>query len=465
MSDRSLKKSLSGKSNRPNEIVVEDADENLDLISVNRVVITSFNAVLNKPGRRSFEQAKIANPESDDDKKHGNDPRLYTIPEVPLGTLSRLVLEARNVTSKLQSISTTKAASKTESDPSSKPTRSNSTIRPSNIPTLRPSNIPTLRPSNIGPTFPTVVRSSSAPKKTTTASASASVLVSYPKRTVSRSLTPVSRKTPASRSPTPSRITTTTTTSITPSFKKAGDAQRSRSLTPRSKPQIAATSAPLSSKTSVRSVSVTSRPSVTSTPRTPPRLKETVTLAFGRPVGTTTGNVNSPKRNTSPDVTRTRPKGRSASPSSLIPTFSGVSHTSATQKSTTVTDSKRSGRKVSKASVQIANNHLEARNGKGGTNPFSSTMLYPHSIRSSSLRKRCDSSEGSSSSNHEEEEGKSLTKEGNTDQKKDSARYEALLDVKDVKDTNWLLTLDDETNPSLIFDNAFDSPPEPFSPL
>lgn len=32
--------------------------------------------------------------------------------EVPLGTLSRLVLEARNVTSKLQSISTTRAASK-----------------------------------------------------------------------------------------------------------------------------------------------------------------------------------------------------------------------------------------------------------------------------------------------------------------------------------------------------------------
>jgi len=218
----------------------------------------------------------------------------------------------------------------------------------------------------------------------------------------------------------------------------------------------------------VRSASVSSRPSVSSTPQTPPRLKETVTLAFGRPVGVT-GNVNSPKRNTSPDVTRTRPKGRSASPSSLIPTFSGVSHASATQKSTKpstiVTDSTRSGRKVSKASVQIANNHLEARNGKGSTNPFSSTMLYPHSIRSSSLRKRCDSSEGSSSSNHEEEEGKSLTKEGNTENKKDSARYEALLDVKDVKDTNWLLTLDDETNPSLIFDNAFDSPPEPFSPL
>uniref|UniRef100_A0A1J3IS90 Mucin-5AC n=1 Tax=Noccaea caerulescens TaxID=107243 RepID=A0A1J3IS90_NOCCA len=470
MSDRSLKKSLSGKSNLPADIVVGDADENLDLFSVNRVganPLTSLDVLL-KQGRRSFEQAKIANPESNDDKKHGNGP-LYTIPEVPLGTLSRLVLEARNVTSKLHSISTTRAASKSESDPSSKPTRSNSTIRPSNIPTLRPSNIPTLRPSNIGSSLPTV-RSSSAPKKTTTTSASASVLVSYPKRTVSRSLTPVSRKTPASRSPTPSRITTTTT-SITPSFKKAGEAQRSRSLTPRSKPLIATnSSAPPSSKTNVRSASVTSRPSVSSTPRTPPRLKETVTLAFGRPVGTT-GNVNSPKRNTSPDVTRTRPKGRSASPSSLIPTFSGVSHALATPKSVkpsaTVADSTRSGRKLSKASIQIANNHLfqDARNGKGGTNPFSSTMLYPHSIRSSSLRKRCGSSEGSSSSNHEEEDGKSLTKEGNTDQKKDSARYEALLDVKDVKDTNWLLNLDDESNPSLIFDNAFESPPEPFSPL
>ncbi|CAH2064381.1 unnamed protein product [Thlaspi arvense] len=464
MNDRSLRKSLSGKSNGQADLVVGDADENLDLFSVNRGGITSLDVLL-KPGRRSLEQAKGSKPETDDEKKHVND-SLYTVFEVPLGTLSRLVLEARNVTSKVQPISTTKAGSRSESDPSSKPTRSNSTIRPSNIPTLRPSNIPTLRPSNIGPTVPTV-RSSSAPKKTTTSSASASV--SSPKRTVSRSLTPVSRKTP-SRSSTPSRISTTTST--TPSFKKAGDAQRSRSLTPRSKPQIAANSAtPSSSRTNARSVSVSSRPSVTATPQTPPRGKETVTLAFGRPVGTT-GNVNSPKRNTSPDVTRTRPKGHSASsssPSSLIPTFSGVSHRASSPKSvkpsaTTVADSTRSGRKLSKASVQIANNHLGARNGKVGTNPFSSTMLYPHSIRSSAIRKRCGSSEGSSSSNQEEEEGKSLTKEGNTE-KNDSARYDALLNVKDVKDTNWLLNLDDESNHSLIFDNAFDSPPEPFSPL
>lgn len=35
--------------------------------------------------------------------------RLYTIPEVPLGTLPRLVLEARNTTLKPQSNSTTRA--------------------------------------------------------------------------------------------------------------------------------------------------------------------------------------------------------------------------------------------------------------------------------------------------------------------------------------------------------------------
>lgn len=110
-----------------------------------------------------------------------------------------------------------------------------------------------------------------------------------------------------------------------------------------------------------------------------------------------------------------------------------------------------------------------ARNGKVGTHAFSSTMLYPHSIRSSSsgLRKPCGSSEGScSSSNHEEEEGRSLTKEGdNTENKNDSARYDALLNVKDVKDTNWLLNIDDESHHSLIFDNAFESPPDLFPPL
>ncbi|CAL9246769.1 unnamed protein product [Arabidopsis halleri] len=428
MSDRSLKKSLPGKSNRP------AADENLDLFSVNRG--TSLD-VLIKPGRHSFQQAKVAKHGPEDDKNHkihANEP-LYTIAEVPLGDLSRLVLEARNTTSKLQSITTKRAALRSESDPSSRPTRSGSTIRPSNIPTLR---------------------SSSVPKKTTTTIISASASVSSPKRTVSRSLTPSSRKTP-SPSSTPSRISTTTST--TPSFNKAGDAQRSRSLTPRSKPHIAANS----SKTNVRSSSVSA------TPRTPPRLKETVTLAFGRPVG----NVNSPKRNTSPDVTRTKPKGRSASPS-RIPTFSGVSHTTVTPKSVkpsaTVADSTRPGRKLSRASVQMAINHLDvARNGKVSTHTFSSTMLYPHSIRSSSLglRKPCGSSEGScSSSNHEEEDGRNLTKEGaNTENKKDSARYDALLNVKDVKDTNWLLNIDDESHQSLIFDNAFESPPDLFPPL
>ncbi|XP_010426728.1 PREDICTED: uncharacterized protein DDB_G0271670-like [Camelina sativa] len=436
MSDRSLKKSLTDKSNHP-------ADENLDLFAVNREASLD---VLLKLGK------ELAKPEAHDVKKHGND-SLYNIFEVPLGTLSRLVLEARNTTLKPQSISTTRVGLRNETDPSSRPTRSGSTIRPSNIPTLR---------------------SSSAPRKTTTTT-SASASVSSPKRTVSRSLTPVSRKTP-SPSSTPSRISTTTST--TPSFKKAGDAQRSRSLTPRSKPDLAANSAPPSTKTNVRSASVSSRgcvrrdgcTSVSTTPQTPPRQKETVTLAFGRPVA----NVSSPKRNTSPDVTRTRPKGRSASPSQ-IPTFSGVTHTTATPKSVkpsaAVADSTRSGRRLSRASVQMAINHLDVtRNGKVGKNAYSSTMLYPHSIRSSSagLRKQCGSStEGScSSSNHEEEDGRSLTKEGiNTENKNDSARYDALLNVKDVKDTNWLLNIDDESHHSLIFDNAFDSPPDLFSPL
>ncbi|CAA0394057.1 unnamed protein product [Arabidopsis thaliana] len=55
-----------------------------------------------------------------------------------------------------------------------------------------------------------------------------------------------------------------------------------------------------------------------------------------------------------------------------------------------------------------------ARNSKVSTHMFSSTVLYPHSIISSSLglRKPCGSSEGScSSSNHEEEDGRSLMKE------------------------------------------------------
>ncbi|KAG2329327.1 hypothetical protein Bca52824_000507 [Brassica carinata] len=391
MNDRSLK-SLYPKNKPPaDNFVVGDADENSDLFSVNRTALTSLDAVLLKPGRRSFEQAKVAKPELDDEKELWNDQLNYTVPEVTLEALSKLVLQARNVTSKLQSISTTRAGTKT----------------------------------------------------TITTAASASV--ASPKRTVSRSLTPASRKTP-SRSSTPSRISTTT-----PSFKKAGDSQRSRSLTPRSKPQ---------DQYCALYVCVITSISFINTSDTAKRKRKAVTLAFGRPVATTR-NVTSPKRNTSPNVTRTRSKEQSAS-SSLIPSFSGLSHSPARAKSVkssaTVSDPTRSGKSVKSFGPNCQQSHGRT---KGESKSVLGTMLYPQSIKSYA-RKWCGSSEGSSSSNQEEDEGKSLMKEENT-KKSDSARYESLLDVKDVKDTNWLLNLDDESNHSLIFDSVFDSPPEPFS--
>lgn len=47
----------------------------------------------------------------------------------------------------------------------------------------------------------------------------------------------------------------------------------------------------------------------------------------------------------------------------------------------------------------------------------------------------------------------------------ESTRYDALLFKEDLKNTNWLHSIDDKSDQGLIFDNGFDPLPEPFSLL
>lgn len=47
----------------------------------------------------------------------------------------------------------------------------------------------------------------------------------------------------------------------------------------------------------------------------------------------------------------------------------------------------------------------------------------------------------------------------------ESSRYDALLLKEDLKNTNWLLSADDKTDQGSIFDNGFESLPEPFGLL
>lgn len=47
----------------------------------------------------------------------------------------------------------------------------------------------------------------------------------------------------------------------------------------------------------------------------------------------------------------------------------------------------------------------------------------------------------------------------------ESSRYDAILLKEDLKNTNWLHSIDDKFDQGPIFDNGFESLPEPFGLL
>lgn len=47
----------------------------------------------------------------------------------------------------------------------------------------------------------------------------------------------------------------------------------------------------------------------------------------------------------------------------------------------------------------------------------------------------------------------------------ESSRYDAILLKEDLKNTNWLHSIDDKTDQGPIFDNGFEALPEPFGLL
>ena len=47
----------------------------------------------------------------------------------------------------------------------------------------------------------------------------------------------------------------------------------------------------------------------------------------------------------------------------------------------------------------------------------------------------------------------------------ESSRYDTILLKEDLKNTNWLHSIDDKTDQGPIFDHGFESLPEPFGLL
>ncbi|XP_022760936.1 mucin-5AC-like [Durio zibethinus] len=219
----------------------------------------------------------------------------------------------------------------------------------------------------------------------------------------------------------------------------------------------------------------------------------------------TTSTVNMPRRHSSPIVTRGRlnePPGRTRAHSngqaSDIHESRKTSHVSdlamrkPVKSLTTNADSTGFGRTISKKSLDMAIRHMDIRNGSGSIRSLSSTTLFPQSIRSSTAKtpslhslsasdsvnsngrpgslKNGDFSKNGNSISRPAENGSDSHDERYSAKLSEvdiyeSSRYDAILLKEDLKNTNWLHSIDDKSDQGSIFDNGFEPLPEPFGLL
>ncbi|KAA3484200.1 sialidase-like [Gossypium australe] len=219
----------------------------------------------------------------------------------------------------------------------------------------------------------------------------------------------------------------------------------------------------------------------------------------------TTSSINMPRRHSSPIVPRgglTEPPGRTRVHSNGHPSdiheSRKISHVSdlamrkPVKSSTTTADGTGFGRTISKKSLDMAIRHMDIRNGTGSVRSLSGTTLFPQSIRSASVKtqtlrslstsdsvnsngsscsmKNGDYSENGNSTMRAAENG-SDSHDGRYSAKLsevdiyESSRYDAIFLKEDLKNTNWLHSIDDKLDQGSIFDNGFESLPEPFELL
>ncbi|CAH8391380.1 unnamed protein product [Eruca vesicaria subsp. sativa] len=194
------------------------------------------------------------------------------------------------------------------------------------------------------------------------------------------------------------------------------------------------------------------------------------------------------RRNSSPVVSRgrlveTQGKGRfggnldAPEPRRISNVADVTSRRTLKTTSSTVTDNNNGlGRSFSRSSLDMAIKHMDIRNGKSNGCALSTTTLFPQSIRQASSKiqpirsghNHSDSISSSSAENgNEANEGRRLMGKLSDMDMYESSRYDALLLKEDVKNTNWLHSIDDRSSDhGLMFDNGgFELLPEPFGPL
>ncbi|CAA2960762.1 Hypothetical predicted protein [Olea europaea subsp. europaea] len=380
-------------------------------------------------------------------------------------------------------------------------------IRPS-TPSSRTSSI--TRPSTPS-THPTASRPSTPSKPRASPSTSSSdklrpSVSSRPSTPTSRPQVPTNLSSPAVRSS--SRPSTPTRRSPAPSLSPASGplASSGRATIPNGR-NVASVSRPSSPVPRVRAP-----PQSIALPdfslETPPNLLTTLPnrpLSAGRSrpaVGLTVkGNVESTSTSTSvcrqpsPVISRGRhsePIGRGRMPASgqLSDAIDARRELSTRKPLKTFTESTGFGRTISKKSLDVATRHMDIRNGTNGVRPLTGSTVFPQSIRSTNHKSSSNhhlsakaSVNGSlpvknngaitengyhfnrsSESGSEEDKSQSSAKLTNIDVY-ESSRYDMILLKEDLKNTNWLCSLDDKSDQESIFDNGFEPLPEPFGPL
>nr|GLL36778.1 mucin-5AC-like [Ipomoea trifida] len=154
----------------------------------------------------------------------------------------------------------------------------------------------------------------------------------------------------------------------------------------------------------------------------------------------------------------------------------------------TPTENMGFGRNISKKSLDMAIKHMDIRNGSNGARPLSGSIRYPHSIRSNGAKSHSHSASSPASLNGNmnfsnngptSENGSYISRSSENGSEDDrsrfsarltdtdiyeSCRYDMILLKEDVKNTNWLHSIDDKLD-GTIFENGFEPLPEPFDHL
>ncbi|XP_071716363.1 uncharacterized protein [Rutidosis leptorrhynchoides] len=387
---------------------------------------------------------------------------------------------------------------------SSTPTNRSSTTTRSSTPSIH--TTPSIRTTPSRGSTP----SRTGPNSTTTSTRPSQI--TRPSTPGSRPLTPGNLNSPTIR--TPSRPSTPTRRSLTPSLSPSTTSLASNgrglSSTPRS---VGSTSRPSSPSPRLRAPPQPINHADFSH-ETPPNLRTTLpdrplSVGRSRPGGSTTvkgsqeasNNGSVTRRHSSPIVNR----GRVAEPpirgrlhgnghavESFEPRRSSHLPESLARKPVKSSNSENGtgfGRNISKKSLDMAIKHMDIRN--GGGRPISGSTLFPQSIRSSNSRPQpgrtftgpgsVDGSIGNTvgSDNGNYSNGYSWNNRGLPvdDQSPqssklssevdlyESSRYDTILLKEDMKNTSWLHSADDKTDEGLLFDQGFETLPEPFGPL